>query len=151
MANGGRHHTKSLFEKVMRRSIISLATTVYNILQDDDYVQGTISHYSQKKKNAGRIITEHQFILQEQGSAEFPPLKMEAVGFYKGKNMGIQAHHNFVTNPEIVGYSVMARQIPYLCPGFCRGSKKLSLSTTPIHAMTVSIGAYTLAGAKLMN
>jgi hypothetical protein len=34
---------------------------------------------------------------------------MEAFGFDKGNNMGIGAHHNFVANPEIVGYSLMAR------------------------------------------
>ncbi len=102
--------------KVEGGSLISLASTVYNILQDDDYVRGAISHSSWKKK-AGRIITEHQFILQEEGSAEFLPLKMEAVGFNKGESMGIQAHHNFVANSAIVGYSMMARRIPCLCPG----------------------------------
>ncbi len=29
--------------------------------------------------------------------------------------MGIQAHHNFVPDPEIAGYSVMVRRIPCLC------------------------------------
>ncbi len=42
---------------------------------------------------------------------------MDAVGFDKGKNMSTQAHHNFVADPEIIGFSMMARQIPCLCPG----------------------------------
>ncbi len=67
--------------KVEGGSIISLASTVFNILQDDDYVQGARSHSSRKKKEAGRIITERRFILQEVGGAEFLPLKMDAVGF----------------------------------------------------------------------
>ncbi len=33
--------------------------------------------------------------------AEFIPLKMEAIGFGKGPNMGLQAHHNFIADPEI--------------------------------------------------
>ena len=49
--------------------------------------------------------------------AKFLPLKMEAMGIGKGKNMGIWAHQNFVADPEIVGYSVMVRQIPCLCRG----------------------------------
>ena len=40
-----------------------------------------------------------------------------AMGFGTGKNMGIRTHHNFVADPEIVGYSVMARCIPCLCHG----------------------------------
>ncbi len=111
--NGKR---QALLHKVKGGSSISLLSTVYNVLQDDDYVQGARSHSSWKKKEAGHIITEHQFILQEVGSAEFLLLKMEAVGFGKGKNMGIWAHHNFVANPDIVGYSMMARQIPCLWP-----------------------------------
>ncbi len=42
---------------------------------------------------------------------------MDAIGFNKGKNNGIWVHHNFVADPEIIGYSVMARRIPCLCPG----------------------------------
>jgi hypothetical protein len=102
--------------KVEGGLIISLAITVFNILQDDDYVRGKQSHSCWKKKEERHIITERQFILQEFGSAEFLPLKMEAVRFDKGQNMGICAH-NFAAGPEIVGYSVMARQIPCLCPG----------------------------------
>jgi hypothetical protein len=97
---------------------------VFNILQDDDYVRGAQSHSSWKKKEAGRKITERRFILRESGSAEFLPLKMEAVGFDKGKNMGIRAHHNFVANPEIVGYSIMARRIPCLCSGCLKSFQK---------------------------
>ncbi len=49
---------------------------------------------------------------------------MEAIGFGKGKNMGMRAHHNFVADPDIVGYSVMVRQIPCLCPGFLQRFQK---------------------------
>jgi hypothetical protein len=31
--------------------------------------------------------------------------------------MGIRAHHSLVADPEVVGYPVVARQIPFLCPG----------------------------------
>ncbi len=31
--------------------------------------------------------------------------------------MGLRAHHNFVANPKIAGYVVMARGIPCLCAG----------------------------------
>jgi hypothetical protein len=64
---------------------------VFNILHDDDYVWGSQSHSKRKKKEAGHVITERRFILQEPGSAEFLPLKMDAVGFDKGKNMGKRA------------------------------------------------------------
>ena len=49
---------------------------------------------------------------------------MEAVGFKKGTNMGLCAHHNFVANPEVAGYSVMVRHIPCLCPGCLQRFKK---------------------------
>ena len=55
--------------------------------------------------------------MQERGVAEFLPLKMEAMGFGTGKNMGLRTHHNFVADPEIVGYSIMARRIPCLFHG----------------------------------
>jgi hypothetical protein len=103
--------------RVQGGSIVSLATTVLNILQDDDYIRGAHSHSCWKKKEERHIVSELRFILREVGCAEFLPLKMEAVGFDKGKNMGLRAHHNFVFDPEILGYSVMARQIPCLCPG----------------------------------
>ncbi len=76
--------------KVEGGFIISLAsTTVFNIVQDDDYVRGARSHSSRKKKESGCIITKRRFILQEPGNSELLPLKMDAVGFDKGKNMGI--------------------------------------------------------------
>ncbi len=99
----------ALSHKVEGGSIISLASTVFNILQDDDYVHGARSHSSWKKKECGHIITERRFILQDTGSAKLLPLKMDAIGFDKGKNNGLRAHHNFVADPEIIGYLVMAR------------------------------------------
>jgi hypothetical protein len=56
--------------KVEGGSIISLASTEFNILQDNDYVRGAQSHSSWKKKESGCKITERRFILQETGSAE---------------------------------------------------------------------------------
>ena len=44
--------------KVESGSIISLARIVCNILQDADYGRGARSHSSQKKKEAGCLITE---------------------------------------------------------------------------------------------
>jgi hypothetical protein len=49
---------------------------------------------------------------------------MEAIGFGTGKNMGIRTHHNFVADPEIVGYSIMARRIPCLCHGCAQRFQK---------------------------
>ena len=111
----GKHWAPS--HKVESGSIVSLARIVCNILHDDDYVRGARSHSSRKKKEAGRLITERRFIVRERGDTEFLPLKMEAMGFGTGKNMGIRTHHNFVADPEIVGYSVMARRVPCLCHG----------------------------------
>ncbi len=39
-------------------SIVSLASTVYNILQDDDYVRGARSHSSRKAKESQWLISE---------------------------------------------------------------------------------------------
>ena len=38
--------------RVQEGSILSLTSTVYNILQDDDYVRGTRSHSSRKSKES---------------------------------------------------------------------------------------------------
>jgi hypothetical protein len=103
--------------KVESGSIVSLARIVCNILQDDDYVRGARSHSCWKKK-------ERRFIVRERGETEFLPLKMEAIGFGTGKNMGIRTHHNFVTDREIVGYSIMARRIPCLCHGCAQRFQK---------------------------
>ena len=75
--------------KVKSGLIVSLARTVYNILQDRDYVQGAKSHAARKKRDGNQFLTEQCFILQEQGQAEFLQLKMEAIGFGKGTNMGL--------------------------------------------------------------
>ena len=75
--------------KVQSGLIVSLARTVYNILQDKDYVQGAKSHAARKKRDGNQFLTERCFILQEQGQAEFLQLKMEAIGFGKGTNMGL--------------------------------------------------------------
>ena len=50
-------------------------------------------------------------MLRQNGNTEFLTLKMEAVGFKKGTNMGLRAHHNFVADPEVAGYSVTVRRI----------------------------------------
>jgi hypothetical protein len=42
-------------------------------------------------------------------------MKMEAIVFGNGKYMGLRAHINFVVDPAVPGYLVMARQIPFLC------------------------------------
>ena len=63
-------------------------------------------------------------MLRQNGNTEFLTLKMEAVGFKKGTNMGLRAHHNFVADPEVAGYSVMVRRIPCLCPGCLQRFKK---------------------------
>ncbi len=56
--------------------------------------------------------------MRERSDTEFLTLKMEVMGFGTGKkNMCIRSHHNFVADPEIVGYSLMARRIPCLCHG----------------------------------
>jgi hypothetical protein len=110
--------------RVKGGSIVSLASTEFNILQDDDYIRGARSHSCWKKKEEQRIISERRFILRQPGSANFLPLKMEAVGFNKGKNMGLHAHHNFVADPEVLGYTVMARRIPCLCQGCSSRFKK---------------------------
>jgi hypothetical protein len=66
------------------------------------------------------------------------------MGFGTGKNMGIRTHHNFVANPEIVGYSVMARRVPCLCHG-C--SQKFQKTIGECYSMMiVSIGPCTLVG-----
>ena len=44
--------------RVQEGSIISLTSTVYNILQGDDYVRGTRSHSSRKAKESRRLISE---------------------------------------------------------------------------------------------
>jgi hypothetical protein len=98
-------------------SIVSLASTVFNILHDADYIRGARSHSCWKKKEEKRIISERRFILRQQGSAEFLPLKMQAIGFKKGINMGLRAHHNFVADPHLSGNIVMCRRIPCLCLG----------------------------------
>ena len=111
----GKQWTPS--HKVQGGSIISLASIVYNILQDEDYVRGARSHSCRTKKEEQRVISEWRGILRLPGSAKFLTLKMGAKGFDKGKNMGLRAHHNFVADPEIVGWKVMARRIPCLCEG----------------------------------
>ena len=75
--------------KVKSGLIVSLARTLYNILQDRDYVRGAKSHAARKKRDDNRFFTERRFILREQGQAEFLLLKMEAIGFGKGPNMGL--------------------------------------------------------------
>jgi hypothetical protein len=82
--------------KVENGLIVSLARTVCNILQGNDYVRGARSHSSWKERDTGCLITECRFILQEQGDAKFLPLKMEAMGFGKGKNMGIHTHRRLL-------------------------------------------------------
>ena len=54
-----------------------------------DYVGGAKSHAERKKRDGNRFLTEQRSILREQGQAEFIPLKMEAIGFGKGANMGL--------------------------------------------------------------
>jgi hypothetical protein len=50
-------------QKVKGGLIISLARTVFIILQDNNYIRGARSHSYQKKKDTGHIITERRFIL----------------------------------------------------------------------------------------
>ena len=118
MANGGHHHTESRGEPSLASHL--LCTTSY----DEDYVRGARSHSSCKAKESGRLISECQFILRQSESTEFLTMKMEAVGFQKGKNMGLGAHHNFVADPEVAGCSVMVRRVPCLCPGCLQRFKK---------------------------
>jgi hypothetical protein len=93
---------------------------VCQILNDKDYVHGALSKSNRKKKDASKVISERRFILWKKGACNIMlAVKMEAYGFEKGKHMGLQDHHNFVANPEILGYTVMSRRIPCLCQG-CR-------------------------------
>ena len=95
--------------------MISLSGIVCNILQDEDYVQLAQSH-SRKKKISKKSIHERRFLLRERGAAKYLHLKMTGHGFgVGGAYMGIRAHHNFVGDPELAGYCVMARCIPCIC------------------------------------
>ena len=48
------------------------------------------------------------------------------MGFGKGKHMGLRGYHNFVADPKIPGYVVMARRISCLCGG-CKTRMKLHI------------------------
>ena len=106
--------------------ICSLAKTVCEILNDKDHVHGAISHSSRKKQNKNRLINRHIFYIREKGTAEFLNLKMKAIGFGKGKHMGLRGYHNFVADPDMVGYAIMARRIPCLCEG-CKARMNLPI------------------------
>ena len=54
MADGGHHLIES-----RGGSIVSLASTVYNILHDEDYIRGTNSHSSCIAIESGLLILEH--------------------------------------------------------------------------------------------
>ncbi len=103
--------------KVQEGSILSLAEIVYSIFHDKDYLCGARSHSARAKRDRARLISEQRFLLRKRGDCTILGMKMEAVSFGKGKHMGLRAHHNFVADPEIAGYVVMARRIPYLCAG----------------------------------
>ncbi len=136
MANSGHRHTESKRDQ-------SSASPVLCTISGR---KGACSHSYRKKKEEQRVISERWGILRLPGSAKFLTLKMEAKGFDKGKNMGLRARHNFVAEPEIVGWTVMARRISCLCEGCSLRFQR------PVHqrylnpAMTASIGQCTLGG-----
>ena len=51
----GKQWTPS--QRVEGGSMVSLASTVFNILQDDDYIRGAHSHSCLKKKEEQRMIS----------------------------------------------------------------------------------------------
>jgi hypothetical protein len=103
--------------KVEDGHVVILATTVQHILQDCDYVKGACRNSARQKKDSKNIIFELRFLLRERGEAKMMGMKIEAIGFGKRKYMGLWAHHNFVVDPDIPEYTVMARQMPCLCNG----------------------------------
>jgi hypothetical protein len=103
--------------KVDDGRVVILATTVQHILQDCDYVKCACRNSAREKKDSKNVIFELRFLLRERGEAKMMGMKMEAIGFGKRKYMGLRAHHNFVADPDIPGYIVMARQMPCLCNG----------------------------------
>ena len=105
--------------KVEDGVLLSLAETVYNILQDEDYIHGARSHSARKSKKAKKLIEERCFVLRERGDAGLMGVKMSGSGFEKGKRMGLQAHHCFVADPAVHGFKVMACRMPCLC-GPCK-------------------------------
>ena len=112
--------------KVEDGKICSLAKIVCEILNDKDHVQGAISHSARKKRNENKLIQDRRFYIRERGTTEFLNLKMQAMEFGKGKHMGLRGYHNFVADPKIPGYVVMARRIPCLCGG-CKARMKLHI------------------------
>jgi hypothetical protein len=68
---------------------------------------------------------------------------MEACGFEKGKHMGLQAHHNFVADPEILGYVVMSERITCLCKVVGSDSISQLVNAIKIHVMIATIFLFT--------
>jgi hypothetical protein len=101
-------------------NLVSLAETVCKILNEKDFVHGAVSKTLREKRDTAKSISERRFILGKKGACNhLIRVKIEADGFEKGNHMGLQAHHNFVADPEIPGYTIMSRRIPCLCHG-CR-------------------------------
>ena len=99
--------------KVQDGNLVSLAETDHKILNNKDYVHGAVSNTSRKKRDASKLINESRFILRKKDACDhLIRVTMEADGFEKGKHMGLRAHHNFVADLEIPGYTFMSRRVP---------------------------------------